>query len=124
MPDINPGSMCRAIRLRTTSETRPYPNFGPIGMMDSGYNSNYNSLQLSLEKRMSHGLSFLANYTWSKALERLLRVRLQRELLSDQSVQPQFQLWPEYNQCSQRHQVFGHLGDSPFQVEWDVGQVT
>jgi hypothetical protein len=37
-------------------------------MIDSGYNSNYNSLQLSLEKRMSHGLSFLADYTWSKSL--------------------------------------------------------
>ncbi len=61
MPDINPG-------LYALGGNRRYPNFGPIGMMDSGYNSNYNSLQLSLEKRMSYGLSFLANYTWSKAL--------------------------------------------------------
>jgi Carboxypeptidase regulatory-like domain/TonB-dependent Receptor Plug Domain len=49
-------------------DRRPYPNFGPIGKMDSGYNSNYNSLQLSLEKKMSHGLSFLAAYTWSKTM--------------------------------------------------------
>ena len=61
MPDINAG-------LYSLGGARPYPDFGPIGMMDSGYNSNYNSLQLTLEKRMSHGLSFLANYTWSKAL--------------------------------------------------------
>jgi hypothetical protein len=62
MPDINPG-------LYSLGGNRQYPDFGPIGMMDSGYNSNYHSLQLSLEKRMSHGLSFLANYTWSKALD-------------------------------------------------------
>ena len=61
MPDINPG-------LYSLGGARRYPNFGPIGMMDSGYNSNYNSFQLSLEKRMSHGLSFLADYTWAKAL--------------------------------------------------------
>jgi Carboxypeptidase regulatory-like domain/TonB dependent receptor/TonB-dependent Receptor Plug Domain len=61
MPDINSG-------LYSLGGNRPYPNFGPIGEMDSGYNSNYNSLQLSVEKRMSHGLSFLADYTWSKAL--------------------------------------------------------
>ncbi len=62
MPDINPG-------LYSLGGARRYPNFGPIGMMDSGYNSNYHSLQLTLEKRMGHGLSFLANYTWSKYLD-------------------------------------------------------
>ncbi len=34
-------------------------------------NANYNSLQTSLEKRMSHGLTILANYTWSKSLDDL-----------------------------------------------------
>lgn len=60
MADINSG-------LYSLGGQRPYPNFGPIGMIDSGYNSHYNSLQLSLEKRMSYGLSFLADYTWAKA---------------------------------------------------------
>lgn len=48
---------------------RPYPNFGPIGMIDSGFNSHYNSVQFSLEKRMSYGLSFLADYTWARAMD-------------------------------------------------------
>ncbi len=34
-------------------------------------NGNYNSLQLSAEKRMTHGLMILANYTWSKSLDDL-----------------------------------------------------
>jgi Carboxypeptidase regulatory-like domain/TonB dependent receptor-like, beta-barrel/TonB-dependent Receptor Plug Domain len=69
MPDINPGLYVPGNSTEdNVQDRRPYPNFGPIGKMDSGYNSNYNALQLSVEKRMSYGLSFLANYTWSKAL--------------------------------------------------------
>ena len=34
-------------------------------------NANYNSLQLSVEKRMSRGLTILANYTWSRSLDDL-----------------------------------------------------
>ena len=34
-------------------------------------NSNYHSLQLSAEKRMTHGLTILANYTWSKSIDDL-----------------------------------------------------
>jgi len=34
-------------------------------------NSSYHSLQLSLEKRMSHGLTILGNYTWSKSIDDL-----------------------------------------------------
>src|SRR5581483_5056368 len=31
--------------------------------------SNYHSLQASLTKRLSHGLSFLAAYTWSHSID-------------------------------------------------------
>jgi hypothetical protein len=34
-------------------------------------NANYNGLQTSVEKRMSHGLTVLANYTFSKSLDDL-----------------------------------------------------
>jgi hypothetical protein len=34
-----------------------------------GSNSNYNSLQVSAEQRMRTGLTLLANYTWSKAID-------------------------------------------------------
>src|SRR6185437_16421146 len=35
---------------------------------DTRYNGNYNSLQASVTQRMSHGLQFLASYTWGKSL--------------------------------------------------------
>jgi hypothetical protein len=35
----------------------------------TGFDSNYNSLQTSLNKRFSHGLDFLASYTFSKNLD-------------------------------------------------------
>jgi hypothetical protein len=36
---------------------------------NTGSNSNYNSLQFSVEQRVRYGLTLLANYTWSKALD-------------------------------------------------------
>jgi len=40
-----------------------------IGRTESEGQAWYNSLQTSLTKRMSHGLQFLASYTWSKNLD-------------------------------------------------------
>ena len=49
-------------------QRRLYPNFGFIGSINSGVNSNYNAGQFELEKRLSYGLSFQTNFTWSHAL--------------------------------------------------------
>ncbi|MGH9445655.1 MAG: TonB-dependent receptor domain-containing protein, partial [Terriglobia bacterium] len=47
-----------------------YPEFnGPSGVNPPWGNSEYNALQLRVEKRFSQGLDLLANYTWSKALD-------------------------------------------------------
>jgi hypothetical protein len=43
--------------------------YGSIGTMASFANSNYNSLQISADKHLSHGLSFLASYTYAHALD-------------------------------------------------------
>jgi hypothetical protein len=49
---------------------RPFPAVdGFIGWFRSAGWSNYNSLQLRAEKRFSHGLTFLAAYTWAHALD-------------------------------------------------------
>jgi outer membrane receptor protein involved in Fe transport len=48
---------------------QPYPNYGTISAWEPRGPSNYDALQLTAEKRMSYGLSFLAAYTWSKSLD-------------------------------------------------------
>jgi Carboxypeptidase regulatory-like domain len=45
------------------------PVFSSIFAQDVVANSNYNSLQVSLEKRYSNGLQFLGAYTWSKSID-------------------------------------------------------
>ena len=43
--------------------------FSSMGEIASIANSSYNALQASLQKRFSHGVSFLASYTWSKDID-------------------------------------------------------
>jgi hypothetical protein len=45
------------------------PLFSNIFTEDTVANSNYNGLQISLEKNFSHGLMFQASYTFSKAID-------------------------------------------------------
>jgi hypothetical protein len=49
---------------------RPYmPGvFGPIYETQTGANADYNALQVTFTRRMSHGFSVLANYTHSKVI--------------------------------------------------------
>lgn len=47
---------------------RPYTNVSTIAGNEPIGSSNYHGLQIRGEKRFSHGLSFLAGYTWSKAI--------------------------------------------------------
>ena len=43
--------------------------YGSVGEIASVANSSYNALETSLRKRFSHGLSFLASYTYSKSID-------------------------------------------------------
>ena len=45
------------------------PVFSNIFAQNTIANSNYNSLQVNLEKRFSHGLQLQAAYTWSKSID-------------------------------------------------------
>lgn len=51
------------------TNARPYPWYQGIGGYKAIGISNYNSLQATIEKRMSGGLDFNFNYTWSKFLD-------------------------------------------------------
>jgi hypothetical protein len=59
-----------ALAGRNTQATRKYPNASNAVGMDSAVGrSAYDSLLLRFEKRLSHGVNFLVNYTYSKNLE-------------------------------------------------------
>ena len=51
------------------SGLQPYPHFGGITFTAYDGSANYNSLQSKLEKRLQHGISFLATYTYSHSLD-------------------------------------------------------
>ena len=49
---------------------KPFPQYSGItDEVDSVANSNYNSLQLSINQRMAHGLTLMLNYTFSKNID-------------------------------------------------------
>ena len=47
----------------------PDSRFGAVTQLSTGANSNYNGLQLTLEKRLAHGLQFQINYAWSHCID-------------------------------------------------------
>jgi hypothetical protein len=51
------------------NQFRPYPIYGNITGSTNNAISNYHSLQTSVTKRLSSGISFSANYVWSHFLD-------------------------------------------------------
>src|SRR6185295_11207139 len=48
---------------------RPNQAFGPITWFNPGGFSNYNALQVKVERRFANGLQFLNSFTWGKAMD-------------------------------------------------------
>ncbi len=48
---------------------RPYQQFQQITQDASNGNSSYNSLQVEVDKRFSHGVTLSANYTWARSID-------------------------------------------------------
>jgi hypothetical protein len=57
-----PGTGIAGLRFAPVGQT------SPVELIQNGLTSNYNSLQVSLNKRFSQGIAFMAAYTFSKAL--------------------------------------------------------
>ena len=55
----------------------PFPEFGRIQLVDNDGSGNYNSLGAKLTKRYSAGLTFLASYTYAKAIDTASAIRNQ-----------------------------------------------
>ena len=47
---------------------RPVPGYNGIGTTITSGNSNYNALQVAIDRRYAHGVAFGVSYTWSKVL--------------------------------------------------------
>jgi hypothetical protein len=54
---------------RSLQNRRPFPQWGTVLALESYVNSNYNSLQVKVQKRFSHGVQFLASYTHAKSID-------------------------------------------------------
>jgi hypothetical protein len=78
-PGINPAG-CAAIPSCVTNrlvqpvlfpQNYKYPGdiFASVGQVTTAGTSNYNAFQASVNKSLTHGLQFLASYTWSHTLD-------------------------------------------------------
>ncbi len=54
---------------KATNCGAPFPYIGPTAYDRSQGKSSYNALQVSLNGRQQHGLTYLISYTWSKSLD-------------------------------------------------------
>lgn len=68
--DVRRAVLQQGTQTPDTQPLRPYPNFTGVAAYMSRYgDANYHSLQTKFERRFSKGISVLANYTWSKAID-------------------------------------------------------
>jgi len=63
--ELNPG-----VLGSTVNNGRPtFTNFGSIIQVQTGGTSSYNSLQVGIEKRLSHNFQVQSNFTWSRTFD-------------------------------------------------------
>jgi len=66
----DPNSFLSAPTVQAFQLQLPFPQYSGFGGDAPPYaNSIYHALQSRLDKKFSHGVEFLANYTWSKAID-------------------------------------------------------
>ena len=57
--------------LRTQIMSNPNPTFTSVTYTNNGATSDYHSMQLQFERRLSRGLQALASYTWAHAIDEI-----------------------------------------------------
>ena len=60
---------------RSLAQRSPFPAYGLIQTLDNHGNSSYHGLALKATRRFSNGLTYLAGFTWSKAMDQGSSVR-------------------------------------------------
>jgi hypothetical protein len=67
-PYVNAGLSFSGSNALSQDFLRPFQGFGNINIHQMGGNSNYNSMQLGLQRRFVKGLFTQVSYTWSRAM--------------------------------------------------------
>lgn len=62
------GGFATAAQTKTANQIRPYKGYGGMYAVEPIFNSNYNSLQVSVKKRFRGKSEITGNYTWQKNL--------------------------------------------------------
>lgn len=71
-PTYTPGlPLCTNATVQLNQLLMPYPEFTSFNVEQYNGISDYESFQLGVQKRMSHGLTVQGGYTWSKWLEQV-----------------------------------------------------
>lgn len=66
-PNHNNTELCQP-KLLSSDYFRPYMGYQNVYLRDYGATSNYNSLQVAVNRRFTRGLEFGVAYTWSKTM--------------------------------------------------------
>ncbi len=90
-----------------TQSRRLNPNFGSIGLFSSDNNSHYESLRLSLQQRLQHGVSLQGNFTWSKMIDDLGNSGTTNPFF------PQLRLWNLERRRALRVQLLRTVANTP-----------
>ena len=67
-----PGTTLNGTSVARSQLLLPYPQYPQDAVLEqnvSNGRSSYNSLNIRIQHRLSHGFSMMANYTWSKTIE-------------------------------------------------------
>jgi len=87
---VDPNSLAEKACSHCEQAGRPFNTKFPflefINFLTNGYESNYNALQATLTQRVSHGLAFVAGYSWAHALD---QGTLNRDVQPQDSTHPE-----------------------------------
>ena len=88
------------------NDRRRYPQLGNVGYLQDAANANYNSLQTSLEKRFSSGLSLLVAYTYAHGIDSTSDLRIPKLRGSfHEHLESSFRPWQFGRRTDQRHRA-------------------
>jgi hypothetical protein len=106
----NPGVLTSNATVSNVDSRRLYSDFGAIWALSGDGRSNYNALQIDVNRRFTSAFQFNASYVWSKAMDNAGTNNInQQTLVADRDVTP----WARSN-YDRRHQlVFTGVWDLP-----------